>query len=116
MVSQQTFWIKLKYIILHALIDSYDKGVLSTTLEQQKLRAFILKWGPITLLSVVYKVWYRFYKMDQYLKQRNLYIHSPMWLPLRPNTYWQRLQTGRPYSSIPFYHLLLLPYSYGQPK
>ena len=59
------FWAKLKYIILHALNESYDNGILSTTLRHglitclpkgQKPREFIKNWRPITLLSVVYKI------------------------------------------------------------
>ena len=59
------FWAKLKYIRLHALNESYDNGILSTTLRHglitclpkgQKPREFIKNWRPITLLSVVYKI------------------------------------------------------------
>ena len=61
----KTFWAKLKYIIMHALNESYDNGILSTTLRHglitclpkgQKPREFIKNWRPITLLSVVYKI------------------------------------------------------------
>ena len=59
------FWKKLKHIILHALNESYEKGILSTTLRHslitclpkgKKPREFIKNWRPITLLSVVYKI------------------------------------------------------------
>ena len=61
----KVFWGKLKDIILNAINESYDNGVLSTSLRHglitclpkgTKPREFIKNWRPITLLSVAYKI------------------------------------------------------------
>ena len=61
----KVFWGKLKYFVLRALNESYISGQLSISLRQcvisclpkgDKPRHLLKNWGPISLLSVIYKI------------------------------------------------------------
>ena len=61
----KVFWARLKYFVLNAINECYNKGVLSTTLRQSliiclpkgnKDRRLLKNWRPISLLCVVYKL------------------------------------------------------------
>ena len=61
----KVFWKQLGMLILKALNNSFEKGTLSTSLQQciivclpkkGKQRQFIKKWHPLSMLSVLYKI------------------------------------------------------------
>ena len=65
MGSLQNFWEQLGMLILKALNNSFEKGTLSTSLQQclivclpkkGKQRQFIKIWHPLSMLSVLYKI------------------------------------------------------------
>ena len=59
------FWGRIKFVVLHALNEGYEKGEMSETLKYAvitcipkgtKARNVLKNWRPISLLSVIYKI------------------------------------------------------------
>ena len=59
------FWGRIKFVVLHALNEGYEKGEMSETLKYAvitcipkgtKARNVFKNWRPISLLSVIYKI------------------------------------------------------------